>query len=93
MESIFYGLWSVSIVFAACELVQRMSNGISETGDMIGQTKWYLIRIDLQRLIPTIVNNAQQPAEVKCIGSVVCSRDQFKKVQIKSCGNKSVCNL
>lgn len=82
LESIFHGLWSVSIVFAACELVQRMSNGISETGDLIWQTTWYLVPIDLQRLLPTVLNNAQQPAVVRYIGSVVCSRDQFKKVNI-----------
>lgn len=80
LESIFYGLWAVSIVFAACELVQRLSNKISETGNMIGQIEWYSLPIDLQRLLPTIINNVQQPAVVRCIGSVICSRSQFKKV-------------
>lgn len=75
LEPMFYGLWAVSIVFAACELVQRLSNGINETGNMIGQINWYLLPIDLQRLLPTIINNAQQPAVVRCIGSVICSRD------------------
>lgn len=39
-----------------------------------------ILPIDLKRLLPTIINNAQQPAVVRCIGSVICSRDQFKKV-------------
>ena len=82
LESIFYGVWVLNLVFAACELGQRFRNAFSDIDDSIFQLDWYLLPYELQKHLPIIVNYAQQPLVVRFFGSYSCSRDQFKKVSL-----------
>lgn len=79
-ESILYGFHVLVILFVACELGERLSNTLDEVDDLIGQLNWYLLPIEFQRMLPTIMINSQQPVVLKCFGCISCSRDQFKKV-------------
>lgn len=84
LESIFYGAWAVSMVFAACEFGQRFSIAFNEIDDVVGQTDWYLLPIEIKRMLPIIIINSQQPCALEFFGSLSCSREQFKKVKLFS---------
>ena len=82
LEWIFYSVWILNFVFAACELGQRFSNAFCDIDDSIFQLDWYLLPFELQKTLPIIVNYAQQPLVVQFFGSYSCSRNQFKKVSL-----------
>lgn len=52
---------------------------------MINQFDWYLMPADIQRMLPIIVNFAQQPVYIVCFGSAACDRDTFKYVRDEVC--------
>lgn len=79
-EAILYGFHVLVILFVTCELGERFSNTLDGVDDLVGQLNWYLLPIEFQRMIPTIMINTQKPVVLKCFGSISCSRDQFKKV-------------
>lgn len=83
-ESIFCGFWAFLLVFFANETGQRFSDVFGELQDVIHQLCWYSFPIKLQRILPVIIANAQQPIAIQFFGSTVCSRDQFKRVSIHS---------
>lgn len=80
LEAIFYGFWATNLVFAACELGQRLSNAFSEIDGRIGELDWYLLPIEIRRMLPTIILYAELPLVVQFFGSLTCCREQFKKV-------------
>lgn len=47
---------------------------------MNSEFDWYLFPNEVQRILPTVVQNAQKPVVIKCFGNVLCSREQFKMV-------------
>lgn len=67
-------------VFAACEIGQRLTDTIYEIVHELEQLHWYLFPIEVQRMLPTIMMNAQKPVIMGCFGIAASSRDQFKKV-------------
>lgn len=79
-EAVFCGFLAIMLVFTACELGQRISDAFSSINDALDQFHWYLLPIDVQRILPTIIINAQQPLVVRCFGNVPCERETFKKV-------------
>lgn len=80
-ETIFYGTWAVSMVYAACELGQRFSKLFSEVDDVVGRhLDWYLLPIEIKRMLSIIIINSQRPCVIEFFGSFSCSREQFKKV-------------
>lgn len=82
-EVVFYGFWAINVVLIACELGQRISNSFETIENRINLLAWYSLPIEVQRILPIIMINAQQPAIVAFFGSIACSRLQFKKVKIK----------
>ena len=81
LNTVFLGLCALTTVFVICELCQQISNAFEEFNDMIGQFKWYLFPVKVQRILPTIIINAQQPVYLDCFGSIACNRDTFKRVR------------
>lgn len=77
-----YGFWAFGMVFFASEIIQRFSNAYEEIDNEIGQLDWYLLPMKIQRMLPTIMANTQQPTCIKCFGSSTCSRETFKKVSL-----------
>ena len=68
------------MVSFASEIGQRLSNGFEGIDDKINQIDWYLLPMEIQRILPTIMINTQQPVFVNCFGSLACSRDTLKRV-------------
>lgn len=67
-------------VLVVCELAQQSYDSFIKIYDMMVQWKWYLLPHDIQRMLPLILNVMQQPVEVRCFGSISCSRETFKRV-------------
>lgn len=76
----FFGIWIINLIFAVCELGQRISNAYGEIEDRIWQLDWYLLPIEIKRMLPTIILYAQRPSVIDFFGSMFCCREQFKKV-------------
>lgn len=74
-------VWYVSvIVLIICELGQRMTDAFEEIDDVIGKFQWYSFPDALKRLMPFMIQFAQQPVDIEFFGSISCSRDTFEKV-------------
>lgn len=69
-------------MFAACEVGHRVNIGFIECNDMIDKLKWYRFPVNVQRMLPIIINYAQQPVELTCFGSAALNRETFKYVCI-----------
>lgn len=63
-----------------CEFCQQISNAFGEINDDTQHLFWYRYPDEIQRILPMISMATQQPVEFRCIGSVSCSRETFKKV-------------
>lgn len=79
-ESVFYGFWAIILVFTTCECGQQFCDAFGNLNYSLGQLGWYFLPIEIQRLLPMIIINSQQPMLVKCYGNISCERDTFKKV-------------
>lgn len=79
MFAIFILLFTL---FVTCEFCQQISNAFSEIDDTIGQFNWYRFPNEINQMLPTILMMTQQPIEMKCFGSISCSQETFKKVQL-----------
>lgn len=62
------------------ELGERISKAFSEVFDEIDRLDWYKLPIELQKILPIILLDAQQLVVLECFGSISCSREVFKKV-------------
>lgn len=74
------GFTAFSLVFFTCELGQRFSSGFDALNDRVVRLKWYSFPRDVQRMLPIIMLGVQQPVTIECFGSIVCSRETFKRV-------------
>lgn len=80
LVSTSYAYFVFFILFAACELGERLGNiGIVFDNELV-QSDWYLFPMDIQKMLPMMIINTQKPFVAKCFGSVACTRRQFKKV-------------
>lgn len=72
------------MVFFACEIGQRFSNAYEEIEFVVERMGWNYLPIVIQRMLPTIILNVQQPFEIMCFGSTACTRETFKKVSFQT---------
>ena len=74
--------YAFGILMICCEMGQQINLAYDECSEMIDQFDWYLCTYNIQRLLPTIINFAQQPVDIKCFGSTTLDRDTFKYVSL-----------
>lgn len=79
-KTILMAFFSFGIVFVACEFGQRVSNAFGEINSVVGQFDWYLFSDDLQKILPIIINFAQQPVNIEFFGNISCNRLVFESV-------------
>lgn len=58
----------------------RMSMEFDDVDAIIGQFKWYLFPLEVQKLLPTLMISAQQEVGFEYFGSKMCNRETFQKV-------------
>lgn len=78
---IFYGIWSLGMVFFQTEIGQQFTNTYNIIIITFDQLSWYWFPIEIQRMLPTIIINVHEPVTIECFNIVACNRDQFKKVE------------
>lgn len=64
---------ALAMVFMCCELGQRTSEEFEKIKYTINQSNWYLFPIEVKRMLPMIIANAQDPVALECFGSIACS--------------------
>lgn len=82
LVEIFY---TFALMFAICELCQRVNMAFDECSDIVDQLEWYRFPIEIQRMLPFIQQFTQQPVEITCFGSKACDRESFKYVSMCIC--------
>lgn len=75
------GLLGLAMVFIACELGERLNGAFEKIDVTIDKFDWYLFPIEIKRILPMIMANAQQPVSLECFGSIACNREVFRKVR------------
>lgn len=82
INTVSNGTSGFSLAFIACELGQRMTDAFEKIDYGFDKLNWYLLPIELKRMLPNIMVNVQQPVELQCFGSIGCTREVFRKVSI-----------
>lgn len=80
LVTIFIVFYSICVLFATCELDERLSIAYDQMDAEIAQFDWYLFPIEVQQLLPIVIMNAQQPIVLACFGSISVNRETLKKV-------------
>lgn len=81
-ESFGCGIGAFVLVFFASEAGQRFSNAFFQLEELANDLNWPQFPSKVQRILPVIIFNVQQPIEIQFFGSAVCGREQFKKASI-----------
>lgn len=79
-ESICLCFDALVLVLIPCEFGQQAGDAFGEVDDVLSQLDFYLLPIEIQRMLPKIIMYAQEPLVLQFFGSLCCTRDQFKKV-------------
>ena len=90
--SLFELLITLILLFIACELAGLVSNEFQNINDLIDQFDWYLFPLEMKKILPFIMLNAQQSVDFECFGSLACNRETFKKVNNSFFTHKSITN-
>lgn len=80
LETAVEVFYAFGTIFLLCELGERLTIAYDELECEIEQYEWYLFPIEIQRLLPLVVINAQQLVAMQCFGRISSNRDAFKKV-------------
>lgn len=80
LESLFYGIIALALIFVCCECVQRFTNAFDDIDDVLLQLHWYRYPVEIQRMLIPITIYLQKPVVIAFFGSIGASREQFQKV-------------
>lgn len=72
--------WMFELLFAICELGERVTIGFESFGDELERCDWYKLPTKMQRMHLMFLVDTQQPVNIECFGNILCTRDTFKKV-------------
>lgn len=59
---------------------KRFSDTTDEIDNAIIQLDWYLFPHEIERILPIVMQNTQEPSVIKFFGNCSCSHMQFRKV-------------
>lgn len=74
------GTFATVLVFLVCEIGQKIGEAFDKIDFTLNKIDYYLLPIEIKRMLPIIIAIAQQPVELECFGSIICTRDVFKNV-------------
>lgn len=78
----FQVFWSFVCVLLACEIGEMIASQLNAFNDKLFRCDWYLLSVDMRRMYLTTLANAQQSTSLQAFGTISCTRESFKKVQI-----------
>lgn len=73
--------WSFGLIFVSSEICQRISSAFDRIDYKLTGLNYYLLPIDVWKILPVIIVNAQEPISIGCFGSISCERITFKNVE------------
>lgn len=74
--------WMFVFIFSMCEFGEMVTNQFDAFNDAIGNCKWYLLRMEMKRMIIILMAYHQRPITIHGRGNILCTRIAFKKVNI-----------
>lgn len=77
---IFY---SFGLLFVYCEIGERINSFFGEINDDFYELEWENFPLSIQRMMPTVLINTQQPVQLEAFGNFPCTRLTFKDVSSK----------
>lgn len=69
------------VIFITCEMGEQLKSKYEDIEHMIGQLDWYLVPAEVQRILPTIIINAQKSVTFEIFASTDTSRESFQTVR------------
>lgn len=73
--------WSFAFIFFYCEFGEMVTNQFYEFDDQLYQCGWYLLSMELKQSYLAFLSYTEQPANIRCFGNLLCTREVFKKVK------------
>lgn len=70
----------IVVVFFSSEMCDRLTTAFIGIDYGFGQLNYYLFSMEIQRILPTILMNCQEPVALKFFGNISCNRMTFKGV-------------
>lgn len=72
--------WSFASMFLLCEYGQMVTTRFEDIDEAVYQSEWHSFPDKIQRILPTIINNTQQPVIISGFCDVEYTRETFDSV-------------
>lgn len=72
--------WAFAVVFVFCEFGEQVSNQYEYFNDELCECDWYLLPVEMQRILSIVMMNSQQPIFIQGYANTLCIRYTFKTV-------------
>lgn len=79
-RTIFLIYRSVAQIYLFCDFGENVTSRFLSINDVIYECHWYSFPEEVQRILPIIMVSAQKPVYIKGFGNILCTRENFKKV-------------
>lgn len=70
--------------YVPCELMEKISSEFDDINDAINQFHWYLLPLQIRKMLPIVMMSSQETVGFECFGSFNVSRELFEK--LVNCG-------
>lgn len=74
--------WSIIFIFFICEFGEKTTDYFNQLNGALYECDWYTYPIEIQRMLPIILQATQNPIVLQGYGNVFCLRDTFKTVSL-----------
>lgn len=82
--------WSLLMIFFFCILGEMVTNQFEMFNDELNQCNWYVLPLELQKIMIIVMVNAQRETVIRGFGNILCTRQTFKKVERFFLSTKSI---
>lgn len=69
-------------IFFFCNQGNLLTNRFEDFENIICQKEWYLFPIEIQKVLPIIINGLQDTVLLRGFGSIACTRSTFQNVNV-----------
>lgn len=87
VESIALCFGTLGLLLFVCEIGHQFGRAFNEVDEVFMQINFYLLPLELQRILPMTIMYLQEPPVVRFFGSSSCTRKQFKKASATNLTN------
>lgn len=71
---------SLAAILIVCEFGHQLTSQFNRFDERLCHSKWYLLPMDLQKMLVIVMTNTQQPAYLHSYGNIELTRNSFKEV-------------